>query len=258
MSIPAEETRADRLHAAISTTFEGIYSAIDEASFERRAGHVRLLFPSVPTRLFNGVLVESEPCSGLVDSIREVEERGLRCGVQIRAARHPEVEEQLAELGFTARVPLPGMAVSPDGLTDVPAPGLEIARVEDEEGLAEAARVAAGENGAHLEFMRALFAPGLLQLAEFTLYLGRADSLPVTTAMGYRTNNDVGIFNVATPSAHRRHGYGSAITAHAARAEFENGADLAWLQTSEIGESVYRGLGFRHVEMHFLLARPTS
>ncbi len=256
MSIPAKETRADRLHAAISTTFEGVYSAIDEASFERRAGHVRLLFPSVPTRLFNGVLVESEPCSGIADSLREVEELGLRCGLQVRAARHPEVEEEAAELGLTARVPMPGMAVSPEGLTDVRAPELEIVRVDEEEGLADAARVAAA-GGAPLDFTRALFAPGLLLLDGFAVYLGRADSVTVTTAMGYRTNNDVGIFNVATPPAHRRRGYGSAITAHAARAGFENGADLAWLQTSEIGESVYRGLGFRHVEMHFLLARPT-
>jgi hypothetical protein len=37
----------------------------------------------------------------------------------------------------------------------------------------------------------------------------------------------------------------------------ENGTDLAWLQTSEIGESAYRGLGFRHVEMHVMLVRPS-
>jgi len=203
------------------------------------------------------VLVESEPCSGIADSIGEVEERGFRCGLQVRAGRHPDLEQEAAELGLTARFPLPGMAVSPEELTDERAPELEIVRVDDEEGLADAARVAAAGNGVPLELIRALYAPGLLQLAGFAVYLGRADSVTVTTAMRYLTNNDVGIFNVATPPAHRRRGYGSAITAHAARAGFENGADLAWLQTSEIGESVYRGLGFRHVELHFLLARPS-
>ena len=202
------------------------------------------------------MLVESEPCSGIADSIGEVEERGFRCGLQVRAGRHPDLEQKAAELGLTARFPLPGMAVSPEELTDERAPELEIVRVDDEEGLADAARVAAAGNGVPLELIRALYAPGLLQLAGFAVYLGRADSVTVTTAMRYLTNNDVGIFNVATPPAHRRRGYGSAITAHAARAGFENGADLAWLQTSEIGESVYRGLGFRHVAMHFLLARP--
>lgn len=250
-------TRAHRLHAAISTTFEGFYSAIDEASFERRAGHVRLLFPSVPIRIFNGVVVESEPCSGIADSIREVEERGLPCGVQVRAARHPDVEEEAAQLGLTARIPMPGMTVSPDELADARAPGLDIVRVEDEEGLAEAARVAAAGGGAPLEFMLALYAPGLPQLAGFAVYLGRVDGETVTTAMGYQTSKDVAIFSVSTPPEQRRRGYGAAITAHAACAAFENGADLAWLQTSEIGESVYRGLGFRHVEMHVMLGRPS-
>jgi ribosomal protein S18 acetylase RimI-like enzyme len=249
-------TRANRLHAAISTTFEGFYSAIDEASFERRAGHVRLLLPSVPIRIFNGVVVESEPCSGIADSIREVEERGLPCGVQVRAGRHPDVEEEAAQLGLTARIPMPGMTVSPDELADARARGLDIVRVEDEEGLADAARVAATGGGALLEFMRALYAPGVLQLGGFAVYLGSVDGETVTTAMGYQRDMDVAIFSVATPPEQRRRGYGAAITAHAARAAFENGADLAWLQTSEIGESVYHRLGFRHVEMHVMLGRP--
>ena len=251
------ETRADRLHAAISTTLDGFYSAVDEASFERRAGHVRLLFRSVPVPIFNGALVEAEPSTGIADSIREVEERGLPCGVQVRAARHPDVEEKVVRLGLTARVPMPGMTVSPDELADARAPGLEIVRVEDEEGLADAARVAAAGGGAPLEFMLALYAPGLLQLAGLAVYLGRVDGETVTTGIGYQTDKDVAIFSVATPPEHRRRGYGGAITAHAARAAFENGADVAWLQTSKIGESVYRGLGFRQVEMHFMLGRPS-
>jgi ribosomal protein S18 acetylase RimI-like enzyme len=213
------------------------------------------LFPAVPTRLFNGVVVESEPCSGISESLLEVEERGLRCGVQVRAGGHLQAEEQAARLGFTTRVQMPGMAVTPMELAVTRAPGLEIVRVDDEEGLAEAALVAAS-TGAKLELTKALFAPGLLDLAGFAIYLGRAGGVTVTAAIGYQTGTDVGIFNVATPPEHRRRGYGSAVTAHAARTAFENGADLAWLQTSEIGESVYRGLGFRHVEMHFLLARP--
>ncbi len=251
------ETRADRLHAAISTTFEGFYSAVDEASFERRAGHVRLLFPSVPIRVFKGALVESEACSAIADSIREVKERGLPCGVQVRAARYPDVEEEAAQLGLKARIPMPGMTVSPDDLADARAAGLEIVRGEDEEDLGNAARVAAAGGGAPLEFMLGLYAPGLLQLAGFAVYLGRVDGETVTTAIGYQTDKDVAIFSVATPPEHRRRGYGAAITAHAARAAFENAADLAWLQTSEMGESVYRGLGFRQVEMHFMLGRPT-
>src|SRR5436309_796111 len=106
--------------------------------------------------------------------------------------------------------------------------------------------------------MQGLFAPGLLQLPGFAVYLGRVNDEAVTVAMAYRTDDDVGIFNVATPPGHRRRGYGGAITAHAVHAAFAEGADLAWLQTTEIGEPVYRSLGFRHVEMHVLLKRPDA
>ncbi|CAN5221231.1 hypothetical protein BH18ACT12_BH18ACT12_17300 [soil metagenome] len=244
--------RAERLHAAVSVTFEGWFSAVPEASFERREGHARLLFPSVPFRLFNGVVVESQRCSGIADSIREIEERGLPCGVQVRAGRHPDVEEEAAELGLTEKTPMPGMTVSPDEFADVRVSALEIIRVEDEDGLADAARTTAGP----LESMLALYAPGVLRLEGNSVYVGRVDGETVTTAIGYQTGREVAIFSVATPPEHRRRGYGAAITAHAAREGFENGADLAWLQSSTMAESVYRALGFRQVETHFMLARP--
>lgn len=217
---------------------------------------MRLLFPRLPIRLFNGVLVESEPCSGIADSIREVEERGLPCGVQVRADRHSGIEEEAARLGLTARWPMPGMTASADELAHTENPDLEIARVQDEEGLAEAARVAAAAGGAPVESMLVLFAPELLELPGFAVHLGRLDGEAVTVAMAYQTDDDVGIFNVGTPPKHRRRGYGGAITAHAAHEAFEDGANLAWLQTTEMGEPVYRSLGFRHVEMHLLLRRP--
>ena len=253
-----ERTHAERLHAAIPRTFEGFYSVTDGASFERRAGHVRLLLPSVPLHLFNGVVVESDECSGVADSIHEVEERGVPCGVQLRAGRHPDVEAEAAALGLTALTSLPGMTVTPDELSDVQGDGLEILRVDDEQGLAAAAGVVSGGFGMPDESVRPLYGPGLLALPGFDVHVGLVEGEPVTTAMGYRTGSDVAIFSVATIPEHRRHGYGAAITAHAARVGFEDGADMAWLQTSEMGEPVYRGLGFRHVAMHVMLRRPPA
>jgi ribosomal protein S18 acetylase RimI-like enzyme len=97
----------------------------------------------------------------------------------------------------------------------------------------------------------------LLELGGMAVYLGRVDGDTATTAICYQTHEDAGIFSVATLPEHRRRGYGAAITARAARSSFENGADLAWLQTSTIGESVYRGLGFRQVATHMMLSRPS-
>jgi ribosomal protein S18 acetylase RimI-like enzyme len=90
------------------------------------------------------------------------------------------------------------------------------------------------------------------------VYVGLVQGEGVTAGIGYQTGSEVAIFNVVTPPAHRRRGYGGAITAHAVREGFANGANLAWLQTSELGESVYRRLGFRHTVMHFMLSRPRA
>ena len=124
--------RAGRLHAALSATFEGLHTTVGGASFERRTGHIRLLLPSVPIALFNGVLVESEPCSGVGDSISEVEKRGLPCGVQLREGQHPEVEAEARAIGLTERTPMPGMALAFEELVEAPCDGLEILPVEGE------------------------------------------------------------------------------------------------------------------------------
>jgi N-acetylglutamate synthase len=255
--IDATTDRADRLHAALSATFEGYFSVIDEANFERRVGHSRLFFPSVPIALFNGVLVESEPCPAIADSIGEVEAAGVPCGVQLRAGRrHDNVEAELARLGFTSRSPMPGMTLAPDELADVRVDGLTIDRAGDEAALAEAAHVTATGFAAPVEAIKPLYAAAVLSLDGFAVYLGRVAGEAVTTGMGYRLGREVAIFSVATPPEHRRRGYGGAISAYAARMGFEQGADLAWLQTTEIGEPVYRRLGFQHVVMHSLLTRP--
>jgi ribosomal protein S18 acetylase RimI-like enzyme len=252
------DDRADRLHAAISTTFEGFFSAADGASFERRTGHARLLFPRLPIRLFNGVIVESDTCSGVAESIREVEELGLPCGLQVRDERHPGVEEDAARLGLTERDTMPGMTVTPDELRDTNVADLEIVRVSGEAGLVDAARLVTEGFATRTDFWQPLYAPAILELAGMAVYLGRVNGTFVTTAIGYRTGRDVAIFSVATPPQHRRRGYGAAITAHTCREGFADGADLAWLQTSPMGESVYRALGFRHTVTHLMLGRPRS
>jgi hypothetical protein len=95
----------------------------------------------------------------------------------------------------------------------------------------------------------------ILEIPGMSVYVGCVDREVVTIAVGYRTDKEVALFNVATLPKRRRQGYSAAISAHAMRAGFEDSADLAWLQTSPMGEPVYRRLGFRHVEMHVLLRR---
>ena len=159
------------------------------------------LLPSVPLAIFNGVLVESEPCSGVGDSIGEVEERGLPCGVQLREGQHPEVEAEARAMGLTERTPMPGMTLAFEELVEASCDALEISRVEDEAGLLDAATVAASAFGAPPAVLQALYSPEVAEMDGMSVYLGHVDAGAVTTGMGYRTGREGAIFSVATPDA---------------------------------------------------------
>ena len=87
-------------------------------------------------------------------------------------------------------------------------------------------------------------------------YLARFGNVDVSTAAGFTIDGAVAIFSVATPAEYRGRGYGAAITAHAAKEGFAAGADLAALQSSAMGESVYLRLGFREVESYMAYTQP--
>jgi len=251
----APDTRAARLTSAISASFELFCSVADGARFEQRTGHSRMTFPAVPLPLFNSVIVGSGPCAGLADSIRETESAGLPCGVQLQPGADPAVDAEVAALGFTTREPMPGMTVTPAELRDQRQGGLEIVRAVTPADLDEAALT--GERGfeAPSGSMRPVYPDRALEVDDISFYIGRAGGVPVTTAISCRTGREVAVFSVATPAEHRRRGYGGTMTVHAIREGFRRGADLGWLQTSELGDPVYRRLGFRHTTSHVLLSR---
>jgi ribosomal protein S18 acetylase RimI-like enzyme len=90
------------------------------------------------------------------------------------------------------------------------------------------------------------------------IYVGLVGATPVTTAIAQPSVDDsVGIFNVATPPEHRRHGYGGAVTAAAILDSLRRGATWAWLQTSADGFPVYQRLGFRVAEIWPLWVTPS-
>jgi GNAT superfamily N-acetyltransferase len=75
-------------------------------------------------------------------------------------------------------------------------------------------------------------------------YIGYLGDQPVTSATLLLAGGIAGVYDVSTPPAWRRHGFGGAITAAALRAAWLRGYQSAWVWSSQMGQSVYRRLGF--------------
>jgi GNAT superfamily N-acetyltransferase len=110
------------------------------------------------------------------------------------------------------------------------------------------AQLAAVGFDAPLEAFLQLTTPAVLGRSGVRTYIGKIDGEPVATGVGVSIEDHVGIFNVATLPAHRRHGYGAAITSRAVRDGLDRGARWAWLQSTPDGYGIYEKLGFRPLE----------
>jgi GNAT superfamily N-acetyltransferase len=79
------------------------------------------------------------------------------------------------------------------------------------------------------------------------LFVGRVGGRAVTTSLAFIGGGAVGIYGVGTDPDFRGRGYGSAATLAGMDWGREKGAELAVLDATELGEPVYRRLGFEAV-----------
>jgi GNAT superfamily N-acetyltransferase len=247
---------ADRLHETFLSVAERLASVLEGAQFERGQGHCFMGFPTFPIRDLNGVWADTDAAADQLES-RSAQARGLGTPfvVMTRSGKTPVVEAAARELGLTREVRFPSMSVTPAEL-DEPGSDLEVIRVETADGLARALAVGASGFGVPADLVASVYSLEVAELDGLETYLGSVKGRDVSTAVGFTIDGTTGIFSVATPEEHRGRGYGAAITAQAVRDGFDAGADLAGLQSSPMGESVYKRLGFREVERYTLFAPP--
>ncbi len=205
---------------------------------------------TVPLPTLNGVwaydaVVEADVVERLLDRIAET---GVPHCLQARAGVGTPVADLAADRGMHPDEDIPLMVLERDGDIDWIDPGdLTIRELSPEEG-PEHAIVAAAGFGAPEQYFLELSSPALMRLPGARYYLGEVDGEPATTGVGFTYGDCVAIFNIATPIAYRRRGYGAAVTMRAVRDGFSSGASWAWLQSSPEGFPVYERLGFTTVE----------
>lgn len=180
--------------------------------------------------------------------------RGIEPSVQVRSDLDATVAGVAAEQGLVADPWLmPGMALDPIPETIPPKPAeLELTLVQTDVDL-EAWYVAAGPG------MRALIPPPFAFHPAVRLAVGSTDGRPVCHSVVVDSPRAVGIYAVGTQKDARGRGYGRAIT----WAAVEAGRD-AWghkpviLQSSEMGQPVYRAMGFVEICRYVIYAPPSD
>lgn len=135
---------------------------------------------------------------------------------------------------------------------DKPLPdGLEIRRIRDVESLSDWSDVLLpvfNLQPSDAALWRTAFSQiGFHDDAEWAHFVGYAGGLPVATTSVMMAGDLVGVYHVATLPSARGRGFGAALTLAGMRHGRERGATTAVLQSSPMGEPVYRALGFERV-----------
>ncbi|HUQ77258.1 MAG TPA: GNAT family N-acetyltransferase [Patescibacteria group bacterium] len=235
----------------IETMSTGVANA--PGSLVRRRDGVVLLASGLPIRFFNQVSIESADAGadGLATAVAAIRDLGQPFEVHLRRGTDDRFRPLMAGLGLVLPAeagPLPGMALHPipPGVRRTP-DGHEIRRVDDQAGMDDHLRAGAVGFGIPKEMLRAIVAPDTWLRPGNAVYVGYTNGAPVTTGLGVRTGRTIGIYNIATIESARRRGLGAAITERVAADGYAAGCDVAILQASPMGHSVYERLGYRTV-----------
>jgi predicted GNAT family acetyltransferase len=198
----------------------------------------------------NTALIERAPdhaAAALTEAEGVFRAHGRSLGVDVERGRHPDVDAALGGMGLEMVATRPAMAVRVHDVEPVQVPeGVEIVRVTDPELLAGLVDVEVGAFETDRAVAEGLLAPSQLSLPNVRLYAALVDGRAVAQAVTNMQGGAVGVFGVATLPEYRRRGIGTAITAFAID-DVRDEADLAWLQSTAMGRTLYERMGFRPV-----------
>lgn len=201
-----------------------------------------------PTAEFNRAFLK-EPGGDIPAAIARAEDHFARLELPffftVRSDWEERCADALAAAGYAPQGESPAMLMDPvrDGGAEIA--GLEIARVRTPEQLVAFQETAFEGFGMPKQLGKLFLTEQLLATPGVELYLGSFDGTPVSTSCLVPTPGVAGIYWVATLEAHRGRGLGEALTWAAVRGGQLRGCPVASLQASEMGEPVYKRMGFR-------------
>jgi ribosomal protein S18 acetylase RimI-like enzyme len=220
--------------------------------------------PGVPVPLFNHVyftrIAEEEDIDARIEAIvGGFAEREVPFMWSVSPFTRPaDLGARLESRGLSLVDELPGMAVDLQALQeDVSFPtAFVMERVSETEALKECIevmRVGFDLPEITSEVMFEVFTTvGLGEDSPLRSYVGRLDGQVVAASSLLVSAGVAGVYNVVTIPEARKQGLGTAVTLEALRDGRELGYRIGVLQSSALGLSIYRRLGFERYGTYFL------
>ena len=203
--------------------------------------------------MFNSIL-RAQLAPGQIDTIvqsilAQAESRNVPLLWWTGPITHPaDLGRHLERHGFVSEGQMPGMAVDLANLNEnLPMlSGLSVQRVTDDKTMKQWCQVCTAGFGLP-DFVADAFYDLMCYVDPNTIlaYLGWRNDQPVATSLVMLAAGVAGIYNVATLPEARRQGIGAITTLAPLREAKSRGYKAGVLQSSKMGASVYRSMGFQ-------------
>lgn len=215
------------------------------------AGGVTTYATGTPMARMNGISVNRSKVSGSFDSleqsVRTLAGTGLPWTVQLFGRGElPAAVSRFISSSTSQTVPTYAVDISALPNTKTPEE-LEITAVRTASDRRDFGSVLGEAFGAGPDLGEPLVHPSTLQDKGVIALLGRVGGEPVATGIAVVDGMWCGVFAIATSALFRSRGYGAAMTLRLAHEGATRGARVAYLQASDMGEPIYRRLGFRDI-----------
>jgi ribosomal protein S18 acetylase RimI-like enzyme len=244
---------SEMIHLSLAETMREIARRSHGEVLERQGV---LLYAAGPTdpALWNGV-VRTEPLQGADALLAMADEFFGRLGrgytLHTSSDLDRDLDEALQAYGRNPNTDAPQMILE----TPVPAPplppGVSIREVTNEQGWEDflvTAGAAFKTLGVAPEVWRAAY-PDVRSVAapHIATFIAYADGSPAAMGMAYINYSVAEVIHIGTRPEYRRQGLGELVTRAVTNEGFNRGARLASLQSTPMGKSMYRRIGYREV-----------